>query len=202
MGKIAQSLADRAFRHPRGMLGRLGGHVMAATNRSLVHLALRALAARPGELILEVGCGPGTGLQALLDTGALPVGVDPSPQMLELARKRTAASQRTELFCAPAEWLPFVDGAFHAILAVDCLHLCAAPMRAMCEMRRVLRPGGRLVVAGTECDGCDPAAVMLAMEMARFCQVRLVEKSRRHFVIVGYKAEDSGHGAVRAALPS
>jgi SAM-dependent methyltransferase len=184
------------------MLGRLGGHVLAAKNRTLVHVAIRTLGPRPGERILEVGCGPGAGLQALRAAGALTGGVDPSPQMLELARKRTAASQRTELFCAPAEWLPFVDGAFHAILAVDCLHLCAAPMRAMCEMRRVLRPGGRLVVAGTECDGCDPAALMLAMEMARFCEVRLMEKSRRHFVIVGYKAEESGHGAVRAALPT
>lgn len=200
MGKFAQSIADRAFRRPRGMLGRLGGFVMVRTHRSMYDMAVGALAPQPGERILEVGCGPGAGLQALLAAGAIPVGVDPSPLMLALARER-AEAQDTELFCAPAEHLPFIDAAFDAVLAVDCLHICAAPLRALDEIRRVLRPGGRLVLAGTRCEGCNPAGMIVALQMARFCSVRSVEKSR-HFMIVAHQPESSGPQGVAAALRS
>ncbi len=118
--------------------------------RSLVR---RALGARQGERILDVGCGPGFYLAELLDlvgpSGSL-VGIDGSAEMLAVAGERTAGHTNVTFDQADVCALPSADGAFDAALCVQVLEYVGDPTAALQEMHRVLRPGGRLVVADVD----------------------------------------------------
>ena len=104
---------------------------------------LDVLAPRPGELILDAGCGTGRHLGPLLRARSNPVGVDFSRGMLEIARRNYP-----EVPLALADLqrpLPFETGRFDAVLcALIGEHLDELPL-ALREMHRVLIAGGRLV---------------------------------------------------------
>lgn len=104
-----------------------------------------------GKRVLEVGCGTGELLRAV-SRGARParlVGLDPDPAMLAQAEaKLRAAGVEAELTRGFAEGLPFADGAFDLVLSSLMLHHLDAPTKraALREWRRVLAPGGALVL--------------------------------------------------------
>ena len=80
----------RQFGLPRGLLGRMAGWLMAVGNADMEREAIEQLALAGHERALEIGCGPGVGLQLL--SGRLPTGwaagIDPSLVMVEQARRR------------------------------------------------------------------------------------------------------------------
>jgi SAM-dependent methyltransferase len=92
--------------------------------------------------VLEVGCGTGRFLAALAGR-AKAWGVDPSPEMLEVARGRVHGAG---LKLGSAEELPFKDRWFERAAMWLVVHLVERP-RAFAELKRVLAPGGRLVIA-------------------------------------------------------
>ena len=92
--------------------------------------------------MLDIGCGTGRFL-AQLDEVAKAWGVDPSPQMLEVARSRVGSAG---LKLGSAEELPFKDGWFERATMWLVAHLVDRP-RAFAEAARVLEPGGRFAVA-------------------------------------------------------
>ncbi|UNO43555.1 class I SAM-dependent methyltransferase [Streptomyces sp. MST-110588] len=99
-----------------------------------------------GRRILDAGCGSGPLFAALRDRGALVTGIDSSAGMLELARRRLGAD--ADLRVADlSDPLPFADGAFDDVLASLVLHYLEDWGPALAEMRRVLRPGGRLIAS-------------------------------------------------------
>jgi arsenite methyltransferase len=112
-------------------------------------LAREALAARPGERILDVGCGPGYYVAELVEevgaSGAV-VGVDSSAPMLEVARRRCAELPNTEFREGDATSLPADDGSFDAAVSVQVLEYVADVPAALTELRRVVRPGGRVTL--------------------------------------------------------
>jgi arsenite methyltransferase len=114
--------------------------------RALVH---EALDARPGERVLDVGCGPGFYVAELLERvgpdGAV-VGVDASPQMLGLAARRCEGHANVSFHEAPATSLPVDVAAFDAALSVQVLEYVGDVDEALAEMHRALRPGGRVVL--------------------------------------------------------
>ena len=130
--------------------------------RALVRAALDAA---PGERIVDVGCGPGFYVAELLDAvgdaGAV-TGVDLAPAMLELAAKRCEGRPNVEFHEGGATDLPLPDGAFDAALSVQVLEYVPDVDAALGEIRRVLRPGGRLLAWdvdwGTLSIRCDDAA--------------------------------------------
>src|SRR6202046_5691812 len=99
-----------------------------------------------GRRILDAGCGEGPLFAALRDRGALVTGIDKSAGMLGLARRRLgddADLQVAEL----GRPLPFPDGAFDDVTASLVLHYLEDWGPTLAELRRVLKPGGRLIVS-------------------------------------------------------
>ena len=99
-----------------------------------------------GRRILDAGCGSGPLFSALRDRGAIVTGIDASAGMLELARRRLGddADLRVADLAGP---LPFPDGAFDDVIASLVLHYLEDWGPTLAELRRVLRPGGRLLVS-------------------------------------------------------
>ena len=105
-----------------------------------------------GEAVLDVGCGTGTlaiaAARRVGATGAV-TGVDPSAELLARARKKARrAHVAVTLETAGGESLPFPDGSFDVVLSSLVFHhLSHAALRSSAlEMRRVLKPGGRLLI--------------------------------------------------------
>ncbi len=99
----------------------------------------------PGSRVLDVGCGSGELLEHLQDQGARPSGVDPAARMVELARARAAGA---DVRVCEIEDLPFDDGAFDAVLAVNAFQFAQDPDDALAEAARVLAPDGVVGLAG------------------------------------------------------
>ena len=106
--------------------------------------ALHRLAdVRPGNRLLEVGCGGGHVLQHF--TQARRTGIDLSTSMLERARKRLGAG--VTLLQGSADHLPFEDNSFDVVLCTEVLEHVPDPGRVIRELLRVATPEGRVVVS-------------------------------------------------------
>lgn len=113
---------------------------------------VRLLGAAPGERMLDVGCGSGAVTRTLAQRvapGGRAVGLDTSPALLKVARELAdeagfgAAIEFKEGDCRA---LPFPDASFDAVVAATTLCHVPDPGRALAEMVRVTRPGGRIGV--------------------------------------------------------
>ncbi len=127
-------------------LDRLAG---TDTGRSYKRLMLEELDVRAGQTVLDLGCGPGTDLGALASavtsTGTV-IGVDHDPRMVDTARERTAGDGVVDVRNGDVHELPLADGIADRARTDRVLQHVADPARALGEIRRVLRPGGRLVM--------------------------------------------------------
>ena len=105
--------------------------------------ALDAAGVTVGTRLLDAGCG--AGLLALLASlrGAQVTAFDASPGLLAVARERLPDAELRE---GDLEALPFTDASFDAVTAVNSVFYAADMAAAMCELVRVARPGGRVVV--------------------------------------------------------
>lgn len=97
------------------------------------------LAPRPGERILDLGCGDGAVTVTLAERGCAVVGVDASPEMVEAARARGADARLMD-----GRSLSF-DREFDAVFSNAALHWMQEPARVIAGVWRALRPGGRFV---------------------------------------------------------
>ncbi len=152
-----------------------------------------------GRRVLEVGCGTGTLAAALAERAASRVwAVDAEPAMLEVAAARVP--REVGLKIASAEELPFRDGWFERVVLRLVVHLVDRE-HALPELRRVLGPGGRAVIATfdhTHFDGFwlvrlfptigeidrarfpEPASLCAELQAAGFASTRVVRLSQRH----------------------
>src|SRR6201993_4607407 len=118
---------------------------LAMQNRLLDHYRHQTIASARG-LVLEVGVGSGVNLPLYRPAVTHVVGLDPSPQLLRLASRRAAdAVVPVSLLRGSAEHDPFADAVFDTIVMTWTLCSIPNPIAALTEMRRVLRPGGRLI---------------------------------------------------------
>jgi SAM-dependent methyltransferase len=124
----------------------------AENENSLVnaHYERPAMLALAGDVtgcrVLDAGCGSGPLYAALRDRGAVVSGIDASARMLGLARRRLGGDadlHQVDL----RDRLPFDDGAFDVVVSSLVLHYLEDWNPTLAELRRVLRPGGRLIAS-------------------------------------------------------
>jgi ubiquinone/menaquinone biosynthesis C-methylase UbiE len=99
--------------------------------------------------VLDIGCGPGAAARRGARQGAAVTGVDPSPVMLRLVRWISAARRAhgLEWRVGRAEALPAKNGSVTVVWAISTFHHWDDPAAGLGEIRRVLAPGGRVVLA-------------------------------------------------------
>ncbi|MBU1039670.1 MAG: metalloregulator ArsR/SmtB family transcription factor [Proteobacteria bacterium] len=106
-----------------------------------------------GAAVADLGCGPGELLERLSERACLVIGVDNSPRMLELAGQRLNGKAAhhgragVSLRLGDLTHLPLREGEAHACVFSMVLHHLPDPVAALSEARRVLCPGGRLIIA-------------------------------------------------------
>ena len=107
---------------------------------------------QPGETVLEVGCGTGAvarAARARIGSGGQVLGIDPSAEMIAVARRKAARERlQIDFRVAGIEALPFPDASVDAALSSLMMHHLPADLKrtGLSEVRRVLKPGGRLVI--------------------------------------------------------
>ncbi|MDI6895497.1 MAG: class I SAM-dependent methyltransferase [Bacillota bacterium] len=133
---------------------------------------------RPGMRLLDCGCGPGSitlGFAEVLASGSV-VGVDLEPRQIE--RARALAAQRgaanVEFRVGDIYELAFPDASFDAAFAHNVLEHLSDPLRALREMRRVLRPGGVVAIRDPDYGTvlCVPSTPLLAEASSLVLRVR------------------------------
>ena len=149
----------------RGLWGRRPGdwsELAEPQNLVLFTDALDEGGVGAGTAVLDIGCGSGLALWLADQRGAQTSGIDISAPLLAVARRRVPAAHLHE---GGLDVLPFADAGFDAVLAVNALQFAADPASALREVRRVLRPGGRLAIGGFAApETCQSTALHLAME--------------------------------------
>jgi ubiquinone/menaquinone biosynthesis C-methylase UbiE len=168
---------------------------------------LQIAALKPGESVLDVGCGTGTlTRKAAAEVGpdAKVVGIDASPEMIETARKKAAKSAPgIDFQVAPIEKLPFADAEFDVVLSSLMLHHLPDDLKeqGLAEVRRVLKPTGRLIAVdilgfpgpfgpllGHKKDPEYPEKLQAAVKAARFDPVERVDMGHDNMVYLRARA--------------
>jgi SAM-dependent methyltransferase len=137
---------------PRGLLGNAALVAMALKNGGQNKAALDALGPRPGDSVIEIGCGPGMGIRAALKRvgkGGFVAGVDQSPLAAHFAAHvahNATLSGRAAILRSDVTDLPFRDLMFDGAFTVNSFQFWPDPARGLREIARVLAPNGRLVI--------------------------------------------------------
>jgi ubiquinone/menaquinone biosynthesis C-methylase UbiE len=107
------------------------------------HIPLRVDSA-----VLDIGCGTGWGVMeaAKRAPGGRICGVDISPGMIQAARGKIDGSQNVDFQVADAEELPYSDGSFDFVFSTFSFHHYSEPLKALGEIKRVLKKGGQVYV--------------------------------------------------------
>jgi ubiquinone/menaquinone biosynthesis C-methylase UbiE len=170
-------IMENMFCAPKGALGRLGGQLMSQ-DRWLPSWVLDLLEIKPSDSILEVGSGPGVGLELAASRAhnGWVVGVDPSKTMLQMAHRLNRAqieAGRIKLHLGSVDRLPFDESTFDKAMTMNSLHLWPDPVAGLKEIRRTLRKGGCIAVAITRFSYASPAKFERHLIDAGFTEVSL-----------------------------
>lgn len=169
---------------PRTVARRVVGLVTGRGEEDLYRRAIGLLALQLEDVVLEIGCGAGVGIEQAAEVAALGkvCGIEPSEELLAAARARNADAIRdcyVELQVGMASRLPWPDATFNKVLAVNSPRDWPQPVVSLGEVRRVMRSGGRLALVvqppwRTPRDGVRDLAELWAhrVDEAGFSEVR------------------------------
>lgn len=165
---MAESIVRQQYDHLAQIYDRRWSYYLSQTLRFL-----KAWAAIPADArVLDVACGTGEFERLLLEEQPQQaiVGVDISESMLAVARQKLVTYPNVHFKSGSAAALPFPDASFDWVITANAFHYFDDPVRALAEMRRVLKPQGSLVIL----DWCKDFWV------CRLCDVLLSWFDRGH----------------------
>jgi len=128
-----------------GLAGLSAALSMVAGRDGNARLAAARSGATSGDVVVDIGCGPGAAARYAARLGARVTGVDPAPVMLRVARLLTRRSDNVRYVEGTAEALPVPDDSASAVWAIATVHHWTDLDAALREVSRVLRPGGHFV---------------------------------------------------------
>jgi ubiquinone/menaquinone biosynthesis C-methylase UbiE len=133
------------MKDPYRNIARFYDAVVEPFNKTLRRYVLKVARPREGMKVVEIGCGTGTNLELFADAGCEVAGVDLSPSMTELAKRKLG--DRCDIRLGDASEMPFDDGSFDLAISFLSLHEMPAPVRSpvIGEMMRVAGPGGKVL---------------------------------------------------------
>jgi len=127
-----------------GVSGFILGLTFLFGRKKDARLACDLTGVRAGDDVVDIGCGPGVALREARRRGASCTGVDPAPPMLRLGR--LVSSRAITYVEGTAEALPLEDGSASVAWSLATAHHWADVEQGLAEIRRVLRPEGRLLI--------------------------------------------------------
>jgi arsenite methyltransferase len=179
----------RQLSRPTGLLGRVIARLMNRTNANMNAFAVGQLELTASDRVLEIGFGGGVTLPSLIARAAFVGGVDRSRDVVERAQAKfsgAVAAGRADFREGSIEALPFDAAAFDKVCTVNTVYFWASLDDGFAEIRRVLSPGGRVVVGFLPKDRMDrmgmpadiftsraPGDVIAALTQAGFAEVRV-----------------------------
>jgi lipopolysaccharide/colanic/teichoic acid biosynthesis glycosyltransferase/SAM-dependent methyltransferase len=149
-----------------------------------------------GKEVLELACGPGIGLGHLASRAARVVGGDVDPKLVQIARSRHG--NRVEVQQIDATALPFAAASFDVVLLLEAIYYLPNADRFVAEARRVLRPGGALLICSANCERSDFNPSPFATSYFSANQLRdLISRHGFHpEILAGFPIQFQGVGGV------
>src|SRR5437899_803867 len=143
---------------------------------------------QPNDRVLEVGFGPGVGIQLLARSApaGYVAGVDPSKEMVDQATARNAKaikSGHVDLKYGSAESLPFEDNTFDKVLAINSMQVWTDAAAGLREIRRVMKAGGRIALGFTPYSGQSKSGLPEMLTVAGFTEPHVVETDQGFCVL-------------------
>lgn len=151
---------SRQSGHPTGLIGRIFGRAMVKDTAAANDLAIELLELHQPATVLEIGFGQGRTAAVLIQQRHRVLGVDPSTTMVAQATARNRAASRdgrATLVHGDGITIPFADHTADAAFTVHTIYFMPDPAATLTDVARVLRPGGRLVIACRTSDTPFPA---------------------------------------------
>ncbi|WP_255556670.1 class I SAM-dependent methyltransferase [Methylococcus sp. Mc7] len=170
---------------------------MAHMNQKCAAWVIDLLEIQPNDKTLEVGFGPGVGIE-LLTKAALEgyvAGVDPSQEMVAQARARNATaitSGHVDLRYGSAESLPFEDNTFNKALAINSMQVWMDAAAGLREIRRVMKAGGRIALGFTPYSGQQKVGLSDRLAAAGLVEAHVVETDTGFCVLAIKPRPDEG----------
>jgi len=152
--KVRQRLEgvwNRQYRSPGGVIGWLAGRRMVRQHGPETAWTIHLLEIQPTDTVLDVGCGAGQAIKLAAEKArdGRVMGIDLSEVMVRAATRRNAQAVkagRVMVSQGNMTALPFEDQYFDKIMTIHTVYFWSEPARALSELYRVLKPGGRLVI--------------------------------------------------------
>ena len=190
--------------HPKGRMGRAMLKFMNLTHAPLTNWGLGLIEFQDGWTMLDIGCGGGATLQRLLKRSkdAQVYGIDISEESVAKARKVNAKVLDKQVFVTQgsAEMLPYKDGKFDLVTAVETGYFWPNLPNCLQEVRRVLKPGGKFAIMVEVVDSnskwisvvegmtaYSPEELKKLLEEAGFTQTEIHRMKPSNATIIGVK---------------